>query len=133
MTTSELIGTSASIISLAFGFWQFLVLRKTKRLLALEAIEIHKNISIALGAAQQANRDVVAGDSPIFQIGRCEGLCQSTLHESAKLFCNLEETTIADIDEMINNGQLQPTYRSMYHAFSDRKARWVRSFLRRLF
>jgi hypothetical protein len=110
-----------AILSLVFAVWQYLQKRRTKKLIALEAVELHKNIAVALGATQDAKDAITKGLSPSTEIGRAEGLCQAVLFESAKLYCNLKDTKIDDIDDLINSGQLTENYRHIYNSFSDKK------------
>lgn len=96
--TPETIKIIISIISLSFAIWQYLQKRRTKKLIAMEAVELHKNIAVALGATQSAKEKIANGQSPSFEVGRAEGLCQAVLYESAKLYCNLKDTKTDDID-----------------------------------
>ncbi|MDD2798731.1 MAG: hypothetical protein PHV20_09090 [Bacteroidales bacterium] len=117
---------SISILSFVFAVWQYLQKRRIKKIIALEAIELHKNIAVALGATQAAKNAIANGQSANFEIGRAEGLCQSILHESAKLYCNLKDTRIDDIDDLISNGQLSNQYKHIYNSYSDPKRGWLR-------
>lgn len=110
-----------AVLSLIFAVWQYLQKRRTKKLIALEAVELHKNIAVALGATQAAKDAINNGLSPNTEIGRAEGLCQAVLFESAKLYCNLKDTKLDDIDDLIKNNQLTENYRTMYYSFSDKK------------
>jgi hypothetical protein len=119
-----------SVLSLAFAIWQYVQNRRIKKLISLEAVELHKNVAVALGAAQSAKATMNAGASPAFEVGREEGLMQAILVESAKLFCNLKNTSINDIDELIANGQLSESYKDIYYSFSNNKRGLTRSALR---
>lgn len=118
---------SIAFLSFVFAIWQYLQKRRIKKLIALEAVELHQNISIALGATQAAKNAINQGNSPSIEIGRAEGLCQAILYESAKLYCNLKDTKIDDIDDLITNGQLSKDYKNIYYSFSDHKRGWVSS------
>ncbi len=120
-TTTDTIGIIFSILSLSFAVWQYLQNRRIKKLIALEAVELHINIAKALGATQAAKTEIANGKSPSFEVGRAEGLCQAVLYESAKLYCNLKGTKIDDIDDLIKNGQLEKGYKDIYYSFSDTK------------
>ena len=109
--TSENARLLIATLSFVFAIWQYLQKRRTKKLIALEAVELHKNIGVALGATQAAKDAVSKGISPSFEIGRAEGICNAVLFESAKLYCNLKNTKLDDIDEMIKSGQLEEGYR----------------------
>ncbi len=110
-----------AIISFGFAVWQYLKKRRIEKLLTLEAIQLHKNISVALGATDAAIITSSQGQDPISQIGRAQGVCQAILSESAKLYCNLKDTTIDDIDDLIKNKQLAEQYRELYYSFSNPK------------
>jgi hypothetical protein len=110
-----------AILSLVFAVWQYLQKRRTEKLIALEAVELHKNIAFALGATQAAKDAITKGLSPSTEIGRAEGLCQAVLFESAKLYCNLKDTKLDDIDDLIKNGQLTEDYRHIYNSFSEKR------------
>ncbi len=120
------IRTYISIVSLAFAIWQYLQKRKTEALISLEAIALHKNVSQALGAVQKASHAIGTGASPVYDIGMVEGYNQAMLHESAKLYCNLKNTTMDDIDNLVKNGQLVEQYKNMYYSFSSRKRGLIR-------
>jgi formate hydrogenlyase subunit 3/multisubunit Na+/H+ antiporter MnhD subunit len=84
------IGISVSVASFIFGIWQYLQKRRIKRLISFEAVELHNNVAVALGATQGAKAAITNGTSPAFEVGRAEGLAQAILYESAKLYCNLK-------------------------------------------
>lgn len=121
-----------AVLSLIFGVWQYSQKRKTKKLISLEAIELHKNISVALGATQAAKVAITNGISPSFEIGRAEGMCQAILYESAKLYCNLSDTKLDDIDYLISQGQLISTYKDIYYLFSDRRRGFICKCIKKL-
>jgi hypothetical protein len=120
-----------AFLSLVFGIWQFLQKRGIKKLIAFEAIELHKNVAFALGATQAAKGAMINGQSPSNEIGRAEGLCQAILFESAKLYCNLKNTKTDDIDDLIANGQLAESYRHIYTSFSDKPRGWFTGLLKK--
>jgi hypothetical protein len=110
-----------SIFSIAFGIWQYLKRRSVEHLISLEAVKLHMNVGIALGATQGALNDVNNSKSPANHIGMAEGMNQSMLFDSAKLFCNLRNTTIDDIDVLIKNGQLPEKFKHIYYSYSKGK------------
>ena len=122
--------TYVSLVSLALALWQYSRNRGIKKLISLEAVELHKNIAFALGAAQSAKESLKTGASAIAEIGRSEGLMQALLFESAKLFCNLKNTTIDDVDDLITSRQLSNDYRDMYYSFSNKKRGTFRNALK---
>ena len=122
-----------AFISLVFGIWQFLQKRRIKKLIAFEAVELHKNVSIALGATQAAKEAIKVGQSPSYEIGRAEGLCQAILFESAKLYCNLQNTKKDDIDDLIENGQLSEDYKHIYTSFSDKPRGWLSNIFKNIY
>ena len=91
---------------------------------------------MALGATQGAKAAITNNTSPAFEVGRTEGLAQAILFESAKLYCNLKNTSIDDIDDLINNGQLLEEYRAIYYSFSNNKRGFIRigiKYLKKIF
>jgi len=130
--TSENARLLIATLSFVFAIWQYLQKRRTKKLIALEAVELHKNIAVALGATQAAKDAVSNGISPSIEIGRAEGICQAVLFESAKLYCNLKDTKLDDIDEMIKSGQLEEGYRHIYYSFSDKRRGKVTLFIKEI-
>ncbi len=130
--TTDNIKIVISILSLVFAIWQYLQKRRTEKLIALEAVELHKNVAVALGATQAAKDSISKGNTGSFEIGRAEGLCQAVLYESAKLYCNLKNTKLDDIDDLISNGQLNSDYKDIYYSFSNKRrgffgkiAKWI--------
>ena len=118
------------VISIFFAIWQYWQRRRIEKLIALKAIELHKTISIALGAAQQA---IAAGANNVqanVQIGRVEGLTNAALVESADLFCNLKKTTLDEIEEMVANQQIAAHYQDIFNAFSSRRIGFIRKVLK---
>ncbi len=96
--TADNIKILISILSLTFAVWQYLQKRRIKNLISLEAVELHKNIAIALGAAVAAIIAINQGQNCMAYVGRAQGLCQAVLYESAKLYCYLKDTKLDDID-----------------------------------
>ncbi len=129
---AESISIAISLLSLFFGIWQYSKNIKTKKLILNESIELHKNVSVALGATQGAKKAIVNGQSPSNEIGRAEGICQAILHESAKLYCNIGNTKLDDIDDLITNGQLQKIYKDIYYSYSAPKRGFIRSFFKKI-
>lgn len=121
-----------TIISLLFAFWQYSQKRKIKKLIALEAVELHKNIAVVLGATQAARKAIDSGISPVSEIGRAEGLSQAILLESAKLYCNLKNTRISDIDDMVSRDQLNDQYKQIYYSFSLPNVGWIRKQFKKI-
>ncbi len=121
--TLESISAIITILSFAFGIWQYSQNRKIKRIITLEAVELHNNIAMALGAIQEAKTEIGNREISNFEVGRAEGLSQAVLHESAKLYCNLAGTKVEDIDRLIKAGQLNEDYKDLYYSFSSNK-RW---------
>ncbi len=122
--------TYISVASFAFAIWQYVQKRKTEALISLEAVALHKNVAQALGAVQNASRAIGSGTSPVYDIGVVEGYNQAMLHESAKLYCNLKNTTIDDIDNLVANNQLMDQYKNIYYSFSSRKKGLIRVILK---
>ena len=115
--------TAITIFSLFFGVIQYLRKREIKHLIAIEAAELHKNVGKSLGAIQAAKTNIQERD---VLIGNAEGLNQAMLAESAKLFCTLRNTTIDDIDGLIEEGQLIEKYKEFYYTFSKRRKGTIR-------
>ena len=130
LSTTELISITVSVFSFAFAIWQYINNRRMKKLISLEAVELHNNVSFALGATQAAKNAIVDGQSPSNEIGRAEGLCQAILHESAKLYCNLSNTKVDDIDDLISSGQLKESYKNIYYSYSGTKRGYFRLFMK---
>lgn len=130
--TPEYIRIFISVLSLVFAVWQYFRNRRIKKLISLEAIELHKNIAKVLGATQSAKIALENGNSPNFEIGRAEGISQAILYESAKLYCNLKDTKIDDIDDLISSSQLQPDYRHIYYSFSDARRGWISKQIKKI-
>lgn len=124
-----------AVLSFIFAIWQYLQKRNIKRLIALEAIELHNNIALALGFNQEASRKILESktNEANIAIGKTEGVCQAILHESAKLYCNLKNSKIDDIDFMIENNQLNEQYKNIYYSYSDKKRSWLTLKIKRLF
>ena len=118
------------VISIFFAIWQYLQRRRIEKLIALKAIELHKTISIALGAAQQAIAAGVNNVQANVQIGRVEGLTNAALVESADLFCNLRKTTLDEIEEMVANQQIAAHYQDIFNAFSSRRIGFIRKVVK---
>ncbi len=112
-----------TMVSIVFGIVQYVQKRGIKHLISFEAAALHKNVGKALGAIQGAQNN---SNDKNHLIGMAEGLNQALLTESAKLFCNLRDTTIDDIDELIKNGQLPEKYKDFYYSFSKRKIGTIR-------
>jgi formate hydrogenlyase subunit 3/multisubunit Na+/H+ antiporter MnhD subunit len=119
-----------AVASLAFALWQYLQKRRMKKLIAFEAVELHKNVAVALGATDAAITAIANGNSGIGEVGRAQGLCQAILFESAKLFCNLKDTKLDDIDDLISNNQLAENYRHIYYSFSNPRRGYLSKFIK---
>lgn len=118
--------TYISVFSLIFAIWQYLQKRKIKTLISLEALLLHHKVAQALGAVQRASATIGTGGVPVQNIGEIEGYNQAILLESAKLYCNLKNTTTDDIDSLINEHRLIDQYRNIYYTFSDRRRGFIR-------
>ena len=116
--TADNIRTVIAFLSFFFGLWQYAQRRKVEKIIALEAIELHNNIAVALGASDAAITAINNGGNVSASVGRSQGLCQAVLHESAKLYCNLKNTTLDDVDELIANSQLAANYQNIYYSYS---------------
>lgn len=115
------ITTTITILSTVVGCWQYTKSRKTKKLMIYEAITIHNNVAMVLGAIQNVKKNINNGESSKFEIGRAEGLSQAILHESAKLYCNLSNTTNKEIDSLVKNHKLKEEYNEIYYSYSHNK------------
>jgi hypothetical protein len=124
------IRTYISVVSFAFAIWQYVQKRKIEALISLEAVALHQNVAKALGAVQGASRAIGNNTSPVFEIGVVEGYNQAMLVESAKLYCNLKNTTIDDIDSLVTNQQLVDKYKDIYYSFSSRRRGMIRAILK---
>lgn len=122
--------TAISVVALAFGIWQYLQRRKIKRILSLEAIELHNNAAVALGATEAALSAIASKSPPDTEIGRARGISQAVLVGSVKLFCNLRDTTLDDIDEMISNQQILKQYGDIFRGFSNHKRGFIRQVIK---
>lgn len=132
LLSSENLRLIVAVISLMFAIWQYLKKRRIKKLIILEAIELHKNISVALGATDAAIIAFNAEQNPVAQIGRAQGICQAILSESAKLYCNLKDTTIDDIDDLITNKHLAEQYKNLYYSFSNPKRGFIGKIIKEI-
>jgi hypothetical protein len=121
-----------AIAAFLFGIYKYFQTRQIKKLISNEAMELHNNIGLALGAIQNAKNAINNGTSPAISVGETEGYAQAILQESAKLFCNLRNTTIDDIDELINRNQLPAGYRNIYISYSQRQRGCIRKFFMRI-
>lgn len=130
--TTESVSLIVTVLSLAFAIWQYQQNRRIKKVIALEAVELHNNVSVALSATQAAKTAINNGQSPSIEVGRTEGMCQAVLHKSAKLYCNLANTKVDDIDDLINSGQLNSSYKHIYYSYSDHKRGRIRLLLKNL-
>lgn len=117
-----------AIISIAFGIAKYIQMRKLKRLTENEAITLHQNIAVALGAIQAAKSAASNNQNPHFEIGRAEGLCQGLLYNSAAFFSNLANLSRDDVNKRIADERLSSTYREIYHLFATRKAGILRKY-----
>jgi preprotein translocase subunit Sec61beta len=129
MNTITIISAAITAISLAFAIFQYRKNRKIKQLRIYDALMLHKLSARALGAIQGVNdcNETLKRFSEdentkkikiIYDIGLSEGYCQSLLIETAKIFCNLKNITLQEIDSMINAGQLMKNYKDTYTLFA---------------
>lgn len=129
----ELVKYVIPILTTAYGIWQTKRKNQIKRLMSNEAVGLHKNIAFVLGAVQAARNDARAYTNPLYEIGRSEGLANAILLDSAKLYCNISEATIDDIEALIANGQLSKDYRHIYLAYSKPRKGWFNRLIIKLF
>lgn len=131
-TLLTIIGTTITIISAIFGIYQYCKNIKIKQLRISDALLLHKLSGQALGAIQGNNNynkmlENFSGNGNekkvIYDIGLSEGYCQSLFIETAKIFCNLKNISIWEIDSMIKNGQLDENYKNIYKSFARNKIR----------
>jgi hypothetical protein len=110
-----IIGTLITVVSLVIGIYQFYKIKTIEQLRINDALLLHKLSGRALGAIQgnNTNTEMLEKFSEngntikiIYDIGLSEGYCQSLFVETAKIFCNLKNVTVQDINNMIENGQL---------------------------
>ena len=121
MNTFNVIASFITFLSFIFGILQSFRIRKLNKIIGDEASELHKNIAINLGACQAAKGNVTNAQLVASEVGKAEGLAQAMLHESAKLVCNLKNTSHKDIDSMIAKGELYPQYKEIYYSFSNER------------
>jgi len=116
-----------AVISTAIAIYQYHKNAKIEQLRIFDALLLHKLSAQALGAIQGNNHytkmlENISGKGSIkkfiYDIGLNEGYCQSLFVETAKIFCNLKNVSIQDIDNMINNEQIPKEYRYIYVSFA---------------
>ena len=133
LTTSDYIraiGVIVTFLSLIYGFIQNKQKREIKRLAANDAIVNHQIAGVALGAIQHVKNNTV---NPLIEVGVTEGYLQSLVSGTAKLYCNIKNTTIEDIDEMITNDQLVGNFKqAFYQCSTNAKRGFLRNFIKRL-
>jgi hypothetical protein len=132
ISTLNIIASCVTILAFVFAIWQYTQNKRIKHLITLEAIELHRNIALALGAIQSASKNLKNPDVLSHEIGRTEGICNSILHESAKLYCNLSDTRVDDIDDLIKFNQLNESYRHIYYGYSKNRRGFLREKLKRI-
>jgi hypothetical protein len=128
----DFISFSLTAASIVYGFWQRNEKRKVEKIILNEAIEIHQNVSILLGEIQRAKTNIAQNTNANFEIGKAEGLADGILHESAKLFCNMKQTSISDIEAMIKVGKLNPNYKHIYLSYSILDNSWFCKFFKNI-
>jgi len=120
-------GFIISVISTAIAICQYRKKVKIEQLRIFDALLLHKLSAQALGAIQGNNHcnkmlENISGEGTIkkiiYDIGLNEGYCQSLFIETAKIFCNLKNISIQEIDNMINNEQIPKEYRNVYVSFA---------------
>lgn len=119
-----------AILSLVFGIWHYWQKRKIKAMLALEAIELNKNIGQALSSIQKAKEDIQKNQMPSIEVGLAEGYTQAMLLGTAKLYCSMKNTTIEDIDKMIIHNQLSGEHKNIYYSFSNPNKGILKKFIK---
>jgi hypothetical protein len=131
-TILTILGTTITVISLLFGIYQYCKNITIKQLRISDALLLHKLSGQALGAVQGNNNDSKMLEKfsengnlkkIIYDIGLSEGYCQSLFIETAKIFCNLKNISIQEIDNMIKNEQLDEKYRNIYKSFAGGNAK----------
>lgn len=134
LSTSDsinVIGILLSLLSLIFGFFQYWRKKEIQRLVANDAIEIHEIAAMGLGAIQYAKGKIQGNQIPLVEIGITEGYLQSLATGTAKMYCNIQKTTIEDINEMVKNKQLKENFLSAFLQYSvNQKRGYLRNFLR---
>ena len=135
-TTLRELAPYITIASFLFGLWQYWRRRKIEELISHDAVELHLNVGQALGSVQSAKDLIQNNSSAFYEIGMVEGYNQALLHGSAKLYCNLKNTSLSDINDLIKNGQLVEKYRNIYYSYSKAKLgllRYLWKYLKRIF
>jgi hypothetical protein len=130
LITTENIRLLITCLSFLFGIWQYFIRQKVEQLISSEAIELHNNIAVALGATDSAIRAIQNSGDISASVGRAQGLCQAVLHESAKLYCNIKGSKQDDIDDLISSGQLAIQYRDIYYSYSGKRRGKLRQFIK---
>jgi len=118
------------VLSIGFALWQNFQRRKIEKFVARQALELNRTISIGLGAAQDAIRDLNSGQPPNDHVGRAEGLLNGALIQSIDLYCNLQNPTLDEIEEMVTNDQILPDYKPIFNVFSNSRRGFIRKVLK---
>lgn len=126
----QILGGIITISSLAFAIYQYRANVKSKNLILNESLGIHNNIALALGAVQSAkkhvikedvdNQNIIDKDNLIYELGRAEGFCNSLLHDSAKMYCNIGSKTLDNIIKEVDRNELNQDYKSIYTKYVKR-------------
>ena len=101
-----IVGTAITTISFVYGYIQHRKIKKIEQLQISDALALHILSAQALGAVQGC------------KIGLSEGYCQTLLIDTAKIFCDLKNITIQEIDTMIADGRLNKNYGDIYKQFA---------------
>jgi len=123
---------AAVFISVFYGLWQNFQKRKLENFISNKAIGLSKTIAIALGASQDAKKSIANLQVASNEIGRCEGLINAALIESADLYCSLKKPTIDDIKELAQNNETINNYMDIFKMFSNGKRGFIRKVAKRI-
>lgn len=113
-------------VSVFYGLWQNFQKRKLENFISNKAIGLSKTLAIALGASQIARNSIVNLQVVSNEIGRCEGLLNAALIESADLYCSLKKPTIDEIEELAQNNETINSYSDIFKMFSNSKRGFIR-------
>jgi len=131
-TILTILGIIITVISLSFGIYQHRKIININQLRISDALLLHKLSGQALGAVQGNNNDSKMLEKfsengnikkIIYDIGLIEGYCQALFIETAKIFCNLKNISIQEIDNMIKNEQLDKEHKNIYKSFAGGNAK----------
>jgi hypothetical protein len=133
MFNSDSFSLIITLSSLIFAILKYSQTRKLKTTTEIQALTLHQNIALALGAIQEAEKLTETNKSPHIQIGRAEGICQALLVDSASFYCNLINITIDDIKERAADGRLSKDYIHIYNNCAIRPYGKLRNYARKFY